>query len=55
MRLAPDVVIDVGSTLPDTVELYPIDVPGITYRYFVVGKQTVLVDPETRRIVRILN
>jgi Protein of unknown function (DUF1236) len=55
MRVAPDVAIAVGSTLPDTVELYQIGVPGVTYRYFVVGKQTILVDPGTRRIVRILD
>jgi hypothetical protein len=54
MRVPPDVSISVGSALPDTVELYELDVPDVTYRYVVVGKQTVLVEPESRRIVRIL-
>jgi hypothetical protein len=49
-----DVRIEVGSTLPDTVELHAIDVPDVKYRYVVVGKQTVLVEPETRKIVRVL-
>ena len=49
-----DVDIAVGSTLPDTVELHAIDVPDVSYRYVVVGGQTVLVDPDSRKIVHVL-
>lgn len=44
----------IGSTLPDTVELHAIDVPDVRYRYVVVNNQTVLVDPQTRRIVQVV-
>ncbi len=51
----PGVSIAVGTTLPDTVELHAIDVPDVKYRYVVVDGQTVLVEPDTRKIVRVLN
>ena len=51
----PGVELNVGSTLPDTVELHTIDAPDVTYRYVVVDDRTVLVDPGTRKIVRVLN
>ncbi|TIW30409.1 MAG: DUF1236 domain-containing protein, partial [Mesorhizobium sp.] len=41
--------LNVGSTLPDTVELR--EVPDVQYRYVVVDGRTVLVDPSTRRVV----
>ena len=49
-----DVQITVGSTLPETIELQPIDVPDVQYRYVVVDNQTVLVEPGTRKIIRIM-
>ena len=49
-----DVQITVGSTLPDTVELHAIDVPDVKYRYVVVDGQTVVVEPETRKIIHIM-
>ncbi|MEI8701799.1 MAG: DUF1236 domain-containing protein [Mesorhizobium sp.] len=49
------VELNVGSTLPDTVELHPIDVPDVEYRYVVVDDRTVLVDPGTRRIVQVID
>ncbi|AZO67398.1 DUF1236 domain-containing protein [Mesorhizobium mediterraneum] len=49
------VELNVGSTLPDTVELHPIDVPDMEYRYVVVDDRTVLVDPGTRRIVQVID
>ena len=49
----PGVELNVGSTLPDTVELH--EVPDVQYRYVVVDGQTVLVDPGTRKIVKVLN
>jgi len=48
------VELNVGSTVPDTVELQPIDVPDVQYRYVVVNDHTVLVDPGTRRIVQVI-
>jgi hypothetical protein len=48
----PGVELNIGSTLPDTVELY--EVPDVEYRYVVVDNQTVIVDPGTRRIVKII-
>jgi hypothetical protein len=49
--------IDVGATLPDTVELHSIDAPDVqpVYSYVLVDGRTVLVDPATRRIVKIIN
>ncbi|RWE66017.1 DUF1236 domain-containing protein [Mesorhizobium sp.] len=49
------VELNVGSTLPETVELHPIDVPDVEYRYVVVDDRTVLVDPGTRRIVQVID
>jgi hypothetical protein len=50
----PGVEINIGSTLPETVELHAVEVPDVKYRYVVVGGQTVLVEPETRKIVHII-
>jgi hypothetical protein len=49
------VELNVGSTLPDTVELQPIEVPDVEYRYVIVDDRTVLVDPGTRRIVQVID
>ncbi|TIP79244.1 MAG: DUF1236 domain-containing protein, partial [Mesorhizobium sp.] len=38
---------------PETVELH--EVPDVEYRYVVVDNRTVLVDPGTRRIVKIID
>ncbi|GLR42804.1 hypothetical protein GCM10007880_33200 [Mesorhizobium amorphae] len=46
------VELNIGSTLPDTVELR--EVPDTRYRYTVVGDRTVLVDPGTRRVVEVI-
>ncbi|GLS34468.1 hypothetical protein GCM10010869_00560 [Mesorhizobium tianshanense] len=48
----PGVELNIGSTLPDTVELH--EVPDVEYRYVVVDDRTVIVDPGTRRIVKII-
>jgi hypothetical protein len=52
-----DVEISVGSTLPDTVEVHPLEAPDIqqVYSYVLVDGRTVLVDPQTRRIVQIID
>jgi hypothetical protein len=51
----PGVELNIGSTVPDTVELHAVDVPDVQYRYVVVGGRTVLVDPATRKVVHIMN
>jgi hypothetical protein len=50
----PGVELNVGSAIPETVELHTIDAPDITYRYVVIDNRTVLVDPGTRKIVRVI-
>lgn len=54
--LPDDYDIVVGAELPDTVTVTPLDAPGFEreYEYVVVDGQTVLVEPGTRRIVKVL-
>jgi len=47
----PGVELNVGTSLPDTVELH--EVPNVKYRYVVIDNRTVLVDPGTRKIVKV--
>ena len=61
VRTAPpaDLRVAVGAELPGTVELYEvpaaIDVPAARrLRYTVVDRQVVLVDPGTRRVMRVI-
>jgi hypothetical protein len=43
----------VGEPLPAAVEVRP--VPGyVDYRYAVVNNQRVIVDPRTRRVIRVI-
>ncbi|MDE2065182.1 MAG: DUF1236 domain-containing protein [Bradyrhizobium sp.] len=54
---APSVVVEepvvIGEPLPATVEVRP--VPGyVDYRYAVVNNQRVIVEPRTRRVIRII-
>ncbi|TGQ66865.1 MAG: DUF1236 domain-containing protein [Mesorhizobium sp.] len=48
----PGVELNLGTALPDTVELH--EVPNVKYRYVVIDNQTVLVDPGTRKIVKVI-
>ena len=48
----PGVELNVGTALPDTVELH--EVPNVKYRYVVIDNRTVLVDPGTRKIVKVI-
>lgn len=52
----PELTLEVGTPLPEAIELQPLDAPdlGVQYRYFVVDGRTVLVEPQTREIVYIL-
>ena len=47
----PGVELNIGSSLPDTVELH--EVPNVKYRYVVIDNRTVLVDPSTHKIVKV--
>jgi hypothetical protein len=50
----PGVELNIGSRLPDTVELHTLDVPDVHYQYTVIDGQTVLVDPNTHAIVQVI-
>lgn len=49
----PGFEFNIGSTVPDAVELR--EIPDAQYRYVVVDGRTVVVQPETRRIVKVLD
>jgi Protein of unknown function (DUF1236) len=62
VRTAPPATVDVnvGAVLPSEVEIY--DVPAAVevapvrrYRYTVVNDRVVLVDPASRKVVRVIN
>lgn len=52
----PEVSVEVGTVLPETIEVYPIDAPDaqVQYHYVVLDGQMLLVEPETREIVHII-
>jgi hypothetical protein len=47
----------VGERLPDTIEVSPVEAPGFTreYEYVVVEDRTLLIDPGTREVVKVLD
>ena len=49
----PGVELNVGTALPDTVEIH--EIPKVKYRYVVIDNRTVLVDPGTHKIVKVYN
>jgi hypothetical protein len=51
----PGVELNIGSTLPDTVELHTIEAPDVAYSYTVVGGRTYVVEPGTRKVVHVLD
>lgn len=51
----PGVELNIGSTVPDTVEIHKIDAPDITYSYTVVGNRTYVVEPATRKVVHVID
>ena len=53
MRKLPGVELNIGSKLSDKVELH--EVPNVKYRYTVIDNRTVVVDPDTHTIVKVLN
>ncbi|RWM25615.1 DUF1236 domain-containing protein [Mesorhizobium sp.] len=48
----PGVELNVGTAVPDTVELH--EVPNVKYRYTVIDNRTVVVDPGTRKVIKII-
>jgi hypothetical protein len=51
----PGVELNIGSTLPETVEIHKVEDPKVTYSYTVVGGKTYVVEPGTRKIVHVLD
>lgn len=49
----PGVELNIGSTVPQEVELHAVEVPDVRYDYVVVDNRTFLVEPGTRRIVHV--
>lgn len=51
-----DFILATGVELPPSVEIHPLpdDVGMPHYQFAVVGRDTVLVDPATRRIVKVM-
>jgi len=51
-----DFDVQVDTVIPDTVEIHQLEVPSLPrqYDYMVVNGQTVIVDPDTRKIVQVL-
>lgn len=56
VELPQGTTIEVGTPIPDSVELQTIDAPDLPtqYEYVVVNGQTVIVDPQSRKIVQIM-
>lgn len=52
-----DADVEVGTVLPEDVEVYAIEgVPTATeYRYAVVNDRRVIVDPDSRRVIEIID
>ena len=51
----PGVELNIGSTVPDTVEIHKIEAPDVAYSYTVVGNRTYVVEPGTRKIVHVID
>jgi hypothetical protein len=49
----PGIELNIGSTLPETVELH--EVPDTKYSYVVVDNRTVVVEPGTRKIIKVID
>ena len=51
----PGVELNIGSTVPDTVEIHRIEAPDVAYSYTVVGNRTYVIDSGSRKIVKVLD
>jgi len=56
VELPDGVAVEVGTVLPEAVEVVPVEVPDFEprYSYMMVGDRTLVVDPETRRVLYVL-
>lgn len=56
VELPADVEVTLGATLPETVEVHALEVPDLDtkYSYVVVDNRTVLVEPNTRKVMHII-
>lgn len=56
VALPDDYDVVIGEPLPETVTVTPLDAPGLStrYEYVVVDGETLIVEPETRRVVQVL-
>jgi Protein of unknown function (DUF1236) len=56
ITVPPSLTVSIGTTLPESVQVYPLpaDVGMSRYGYSVIGNSTVLVDPSSRRIVQVI-
>ena len=51
----PGVELNIGKTVPETVEIHKIEAPDVDYSYTVVGGRTYVVEPGTRKIIHVLD
>ena len=51
----PGIELNIGTPIPETVELHAIEAPDVNYSYTVIEGRTYVVDPGTRKVVHILN
>lgn len=56
VELPSDYDLQIGAPLPEDVELHQLEAPDMPaqYEYVVVGNRTLIVDPETREVIQIL-
>jgi hypothetical protein len=50
----PGIEFNIGSTVPQEVELHAIEAPDVQYRYVVVNNRTLVVDPATNTVVEVI-
>lgn len=57
VQLPSDFELSVGATLPEAVEVHRLEIPDMDnrYDYVVYDGRTVLVDPQTRHVVQIID
>jgi hypothetical protein len=51
----PGIELNIGSTVPETVELHTIEAPDVAYSYTVVGDRTYVVEPGTRKVIHVID
>ena len=51
----PGIELNLGQTVPQEVELHTIQREQVPYSYTVVNDRTVIVDPQTRQVIRVID